>query len=81
MLLARFPAGTKGNDVPKQKTHKGIAKRVKVSAKGKVRYKRPGKSHLMSGKSGNRIRRLRKPGVMGGAEGKKMRSLVQGGGR
>jgi large subunit ribosomal protein L35 len=80
MLLAPSRAETEENDVPKQKTHKGIAKRIKVSATGKVRYKRPGKSHLMSGKSGTRIRNLRRPGIMGGAEGKKMRSLIQGGG-
>jgi large subunit ribosomal protein L35 len=46
--------------MPKLKTHKGIKKRFKVSATGKVRHKRCGSSHLMSHKSGKQVRRLRK---------------------
>ena len=46
--------------MPKMKTHKGLAKRVKVSATGKVVYKRSFGGHLMSHKSGNRVRGLRK---------------------
>jgi large subunit ribosomal protein L35 len=47
--------------MPKRKTHKGLAKRVKVSATGKVRHKKSFSGHLMSTKSGNRRRSLRKP--------------------
>ena len=47
--------------MPKMKTHKGLKKRVKVTSKGKVRYKSANSGHLMSGKSGNRCRSLRKP--------------------
>jgi large subunit ribosomal protein L35 len=46
--------------MPKLKTHKGMKKRFKISATGKVQHKRCGSSHLMSHKSGNRVRRLRK---------------------
>ena len=46
--------------MPKLKTHKGIKKRFKVSATGKVSHKRCGSSHLMSHKSGKQVRRLRK---------------------
>ncbi len=46
--------------MPKLKTHKGMKKRFKVSATGKVLHKRCGSSHLMSHKSGKRVRRLRK---------------------
>lgn len=42
------------------KRHKGIAKRVRVSARGKVRYNKSGAGHLLSGKSGSRLQRLRK---------------------
>ena len=45
--------------MPKQKTHKGLKKRVKVTARGKVQRKRAGAGHLMSGKGGKRRRRLR----------------------
>ena len=46
--------------MPKMKTHKGMKKRFKVSATGKVSHKRCGSSHLNSHKSGKHIRRLRK---------------------
>ena len=37
--------------MPKQKTHKGLSKRVKVTASGKIKHKRSGAGHLMSKKS------------------------------
>jgi large subunit ribosomal protein L35 len=46
--------------MPKLKTHKGMKKRFKISATGKVQHKRCGSSHLMSHKSGKRVRRMRK---------------------
>ena len=44
--------------MPKQKTHKGLAKRVKVTASGKVKYKKSFSGHLMSGKNEKRRRRV-----------------------
>jgi large subunit ribosomal protein L35 len=44
----------------KIKTHKGLAKRVKVTKNGKVLRWRAGGSHLMSGKAQKVIRRLRR---------------------
>ncbi|MFI5460851.1 MAG: 50S ribosomal protein L35 [Isosphaerales bacterium] len=46
--------------MPKLKTHKGMKKRFKITATGKVLHKRCGSSHLMSHKSGKRVRRMRK---------------------
>ena len=45
--------------MPKQKSHKGLLKRVKVSARGKVKFKKPFKGHLMSTKNGKKLRQLR----------------------
>ncbi len=45
--------------MPKMKTHKGLTKRIKVSARGKLRYNKSNAGHLMSGKDGNRRRRMR----------------------
>ena len=45
--------------MPKQKTHKGLKKRVRVTARGKLKRKRACAGHLMSGKNGKRRRRLR----------------------
>jgi len=46
--------------MPKLKTHKGLKKRIKVGAKGKIKRARAGKGHLLSGKSGRRKQHLRK---------------------
>lgn len=49
------------------KPHKGLRKRFTVSARGKLRYKRPFAGHLMSGKSGRRRQRLRRAAILTGA--------------
>jgi large subunit ribosomal protein L35 len=64
--------------MPKLKTHKGIKKRFKVSATGKVSHKRCGSSHLMSHKNGKQVRRLRKKTQLKvEAEAHRLRRAVQ----
>jgi large subunit ribosomal protein L35 len=46
--------------MPKMKTNKATAKRVKVTGKGKIKRSRPMRSHLKSRKSPKRLRGLRK---------------------
>ena len=65
------PLPVRKDDMPKQKTHKGLAKRVKVSARGKIIRRRSCAGHLMSGKSGNRCRYLRKTTGMSSAMNRK----------
>lgn len=61
----------------KLKTHKGVKKRFKVSATGKVSHKRCGSSHLNSHKSGSQIRKLRKKSYIKiGAEARRLRHAV-----
>ena len=57
--------------MPKQKTHKGTAKRVKVTARGKVTRKQTFRGHLMSGKSGDRKRQMRRTVVLPKADAKR----------
>ena len=59
--------------MPKQKTHKGLSKRVKITASGKVRRKRAGGGHLMSGKNAKRRRRAAGSAVMTAATAKRAR--------
>lgn len=64
--------------MPKMKTHKGMKKRFKVSATGKVSHKRCGSSHLNSHKSGKKIRRLRKKSFLGvSAEASRVRKALR----
>ena len=51
--------------MPKQKTHKGLAKRVKITARGKVKQHRAGAGHLMSGKNAARRRKIGRAAVIG----------------
>jgi large subunit ribosomal protein L35 len=63
--------------MPKLKTHKGMKKRFKISANGKVQHKRCGSSHLMSHKSGKRVRRLRKKSSLNvAAESRRIRTAM-----
>ena len=62
--------------MPKMKTHKGIKKRVRITAKGKVKHRRANTGHLMSSKSGNRRRSMRQKGVMSSTIGNRMREAL-----
>ena len=46
--------------MPKQKTHSGLAKRIKISGTGKVRRQQAGLAHLMPNKTAKQKRQLRK---------------------
>jgi large subunit ribosomal protein L35 len=52
--------------MPKEKTHKGLAKRVKVTARGKIKRMRAGAGHLLSHKSSKTRRRLKKATLIKG---------------
>jgi large subunit ribosomal protein L35 len=45
--------------MPKLKTHRGAAKRFKLTGNGKIKRNRAYKSHIMTGKPAKRTRRLR----------------------
>jgi large subunit ribosomal protein L35 len=45
--------------MPKQKTHKGIKKRFRTTASGKVKHRRSGTSHLASHKT-HKLKRNRR---------------------
>lgn len=57
--------------MPKLKTKKGVAKRFKLTKKGKVKYHPCGKSHLLTGKEPERLRHLRKPKTIENKKDKK----------
>ena len=62
--------------MPKQKIHKGLSKRVKITASGKVKHRRAGAGHLLSGKNAKRRRRLSSPAVMTKVSGDKARTAL-----
>jgi len=60
----------------KLKPHKGLKKRVKVTAKGKIIRHKAGKRHLMSSKSSKRRRRLKRTDQVAAVERKTVLRLL-----
>ncbi|MBX6332541.1 MAG: 50S ribosomal protein L35 [Gemmatimonadaceae bacterium] len=62
----------------KMKTHKGAAKRFKVTGSGKVRRYKAYKSHILTKKSSKRKRNLRRPDlVTTTGDAKRIKRLIQ----
>jgi large subunit ribosomal protein L35 len=62
--------------MPKMKTHRATAKRMRVTGSGKVRRGRAGASHLMRGKPARRLRNLRKNDLVSEQESKRIKRLL-----
>ncbi|MEW6082729.1 MAG: 50S ribosomal protein L35 [Bacillota bacterium] len=62
--------------MPKMKTHRGAAKRFRVTATGKVVHARAGKSHKLTKKSAKRRRTLRHEGEVSPAESRRLKRLI-----
>ena len=60
----------------KNKSHKGLLKRIRISKTGLVRHKTSGHKHLRSGKGGKRLRQMRKDPYMSSADGVKLERLL-----
>jgi large subunit ribosomal protein L35 len=50
--------------MPKLKSHSGAKKRFSYTAKGKLSYRKVGRSHIMEHKNAKRTRRMRKTGYV-----------------
>lgn len=62
--------------MPKMKSHRGLAKRVKLTASGRLKRKRAYTSHLMSSKTRKQKRRLRSSEIMAKAEEKRLKAIL-----
>jgi large subunit ribosomal protein L35 len=62
--------------MPKQKTHSGTKKRIKVTGSGKLMRERTNKRHLLEVKSSKRTRRLSVPKELSSAETKRVKRLL-----
>ena len=62
--------------MPKIKTHRGAAKRFKVTGTGKVRRNRAYASHMMNCKSAKRGRRLRQPTLVSKSQQVSIRKML-----
>lgn len=62
--------------MPKMKTHRGAAKRFKLTGTGKIKKAKAYKSHILEHKSAKRKRNLRKSGLVSAADAKKIKRLI-----
>lgn len=62
--------------MPKMKTHRGAAKRFKVTGTGKIVRSKAYKSHILEKKSSKRKRNLRQSGLVSAADFKKTKKLL-----
>ncbi len=65
--------------MPKQKTHKGIKKRFKLTASGKVKHRKAFRGHKLSHKSAKRRMQLRDDNVIVGTAAKKIADALRPG--
>ncbi len=62
--------------MPKMKTHRGLAKRVKVTGTGKVKRSKAYKSHILNKKSAKRKRNLRKSGLVSDSNMRQVKRML-----
>ncbi len=62
--------------MPKNKTHSGMKKRVKVTGSGKLLFQRAGKRHLLEHKSSTLTRRLSGTETLDPADAPRVKKLL-----
>ena len=62
--------------MPKMKTHRGAAKRIKKTGTGKLKRMRAYKSHILTKMTRKRKRRLRKATLVSKADAKRLNRIL-----
>ena len=62
--------------MPKMKTHRGAAKRVKKTGSGKLKRSKAFTSHILTKKTSKRKRKLRKATLVSASDMKRIRTLL-----
>ena len=76
-VLPRGPTTTEQDeDMPKQKTHKGTAKRVRITGTGKLMREQANNQHKFEHKSSTRKRRLDQDQVISPSDTKGLKKLL-----
>ncbi len=62
--------------MPKQKTHRGAAKRFNLTKTGKIKRSQAYKNHILTKKPTKRTRNLRKAAYVASTEAKTIKKLI-----
>ena len=76
MPMVRRPMKEVRRKMPKQKTHKGSAKRFKLTGTGKVKRANAFKSHILEKKSPKRKRGFRSDSLVHESDEKRIKKLL-----
>lgn len=64
--------------MPKMKSHRGLAKRVKKTGSGKLKRGSTNKNHRMHGKTTKQSRHARKSQLVSPSDYKRIKHMIQG---
>ncbi|MCF7935798.1 MAG: 50S ribosomal protein L35 [Synergistales bacterium] len=62
--------------MPKMKSHSGAKKRFSTTGKGKIRYQKGNRRHLLQTKNAKRQRRLRNTGYLESTREKRVKQML-----
>jgi large subunit ribosomal protein L35 len=62
--------------MPKMKTHTGAKKRFRSTGSGKLKFKKPGNRHLLTGNPSKTTRNLRKSGIVSASDMDRMAKFM-----
>jgi large subunit ribosomal protein L35 len=62
--------------MPKMKTHRGAAKRIRKTGSGKLVRTRSNKQHILTKKTSKRKRRLRKSALVSPVDAKRLKQML-----
>ena len=62
--------------MPKMKTHRGAAKRFRLTAKGKIKRKQAGMRHILTKKSTDTRRKLKKNSYIASSDELKVKRML-----
>ncbi len=62
--------------MPKQKTHSGLKKRIKITGTGKIKRGHSKTGHLKTNKTHKQNKNLSKPGLVHSSDAKRIKSLI-----
>lgn len=62
--------------MPKMKTHRGAAKRLKSTASGRLKRHKANKSHILTKKTTKRKRRLRQSDLVAKSDEKRLKRML-----
>lgn len=63
--------------MPKNKSHKGLLKRARITGRKKIAFSQTNRGHLRSGKGGKRLRQMRQKAIAKRGDMRRLQKMLQ----